>query len=363
MIKKMSNIKFKGLSLFSSAGIAEFGFINSPIEVVLANELIQKRMDVHKFWHPKSESICGDITKPEIKEKILMLSKQKKVNFILATPPCQGVSLIGKNKTNDEMLKDPRNFLIFDVFEMIDAINPLAILIENVSRFLKLKFPYNNNFVDIDFLIRQKYSSKYNIDIQVFNSRDYGIPQSRERAIIRLWKKNLSWREPKKEKTITVKEAIGHLPTLESGQKSSIKNHYSREHTPQHIMYMKHTPTGKSAFQNPVYFPKNEITGQKLKGYAATYKRIEWEKPAPTITMRNDCISSQSNVHPGRLQRDGTYSDARVLSIRELFILSSIDPDLDIPDFASDIQIRHMIGEAVPPKLIHKIVSGLKKND
>ena len=89
---------------------------------------------------------------------------------------------------------------------------------------------------------------------------------------------------------------------------------------------------------------------------------MDWDKPAPTITMRNDCISSQSNVHPGRELPDGTYSDARVLTIRELFILSSINPDLDVPPFVSDIQLRHMIGEAFPPKLIHELVIGLKKN-
>ena len=61
--------------------------------------------------------------------------------------------------------------------------------------------------------------------------------------------------------------------------------------------------------------------GRKIKGYNTTYKRIEWDKPAPTITMCNGGISSQNNVHPGRLQKDGTYSDARVLTLRELFIL------------------------------------------
>ena len=109
-----------------------------------------------------------------------------------------------------------------------------------------------------------------------------------------------------------------------------------------------------------IYFPKNS-NGERLKGYSATYKRIEWDKPAPTITMRNDAISSQSNVHPGRLLENGLYSDARVLTLRELFILSSINPDIDIPDFTSDIQVRFMIGEAVPPKLMEAICKNIKE--
>jgi DNA (cytosine-5)-methyltransferase 1 len=122
---------------------------------------------------------------------------------------------------------------------------------------------------------------------------------------------------------------------------------------------MTHTPTGKSAFDNKFHFPQNK-QGKRLKGFSATYKRMEWDKPAPTITMRNDAISSQSNVHPGRERRDGTYSDARVLTLRELFILSSINPDIDLPTDVSEIQIRQIIGESVPPLMIKKICEGIK---
>ena len=352
--------KMIGLSLFASAGIAEFGFENTNIDIKLVNELIPVRMNTHKFWHPETKTICGDITDENIKEKIINESKKMGVNFVFATPPCQGVSLIGKNKSNDEMLADKRNFLIFHAFDIINAIDPDAILIENVARFFKIKFVLNNELKGIEEIVREKFGDKYNIDCSVFDAADYGIPQHRERAIIRMWKKGYVWNNPIKQKHITLQEAIGNLPSLESGQSSNLKNHYARVHLPMHIECMKHTPTGHSAFENKFYYPKDKKTGRKLKGYAATYKRMAWDKPAPTVTMRNDAISSQSNVHPGRKLADGTYSDARVLTLRELFIVSSLDPDLDIPDFASDIQIRNMIGEAVPPKLIFNIVKGLK---
>lgn len=351
--------KMRALSLFASAGIAEFGFKETIVEVVLANELIPVRMNVHKFWHPEIKTICGDITDENIKKQIIDKSKKEKIDFVFATPPCQGISLIGKNKTNDQMLADKRNFLIFHAFDIIDELDPKCILIENVARFFKIKFTMGNKLVSIEEIVREKYGDKYNLDFQVFDAQYYGVPQHRERAIIRMWKKGFKWDNPKRQKIITLEEAIGNLPSLESGEKSKIKNHNARLHTERHVECMKHTPTGHSAFENEFYYPKDEKTGRRLKGYAATYKRMSWDKPAPTITMRNDCISSQSNVHPGRLLPDGTYSDARVLTMRELFILSSMDPDLDLPNFASDIQIRHMIGEAVPPKLINEILKGL----
>ena len=79
--------------------------------------------------------------------------------------------------------------------------------------------------------------------------------------------------------------------------------------------------------------------------------------------MRNDCISSQSNVHPGRLLPDGTYSDARVLTLREIFILSSINPDIDIPTNLSESQIRYIVGEGIPPLMLMKIIKGVSYND
>lgn len=304
--------------------------------------------------------ICGNITDEKVKNVILDNAKKIGVDFVLATPPCQGVSLIGKNKTNDDMMKDQRNYLIFHALEIIDELNPKVAIIENVDRFLTMKFPYEDGFYNIEYIIRKKYNDKYSINVNVYNAMYYGVPQSRKRAIIVMTNKDYIFIEPKKQKLITVEDAIGHLPSLEAGQTSNLKNHNARPHIAEHVLYMQHTPTGHSAFENEVYYPKNK-KGERSRGYLATYKRIDWDKPAPTITMRNDAISSQSNVHPGRLLSNGLYSDARVLTLRELFILSSINPDIDVPSFASDIQVRFMIGEAVPPRLIEVICKGIKE--
>ena len=83
---------------------------------------------------------------------------------------------------------------------------------------------------------------------------------------------------------------------------------------------------------------------------------MRWDRPAPTLTMRNEIISSQENVHPGRLLSDGTWSDARVLTLRELLIVSSLPPDLDVPTNLSETAFRQIIGEGVPPKMFAKII-------
>lgn len=348
-----------GLSLFASAGIAEMN-LGKDINIVIANELLPLRGKVHEFWHPKAEMICGDITNKDIKGSIIEKSIDKNVDFVLATPPCQGVSLIGKNKRNAQWIRDDRNFLIFHAFDIIDRINPKVVVIENVDRFAKMLFPYEGEFLNIETILNRKYSDKYSIVASIYNSADYGVPQSRKRLVIVLYNKEFTFTMPSKiANPITVEDAIGSLPSLEAGQTSSLKHHNARLHTDEHILVMQHTPTGKSAFQNVEFYPKKK-DGTRIIGYPYTYKRIDWDRPAPTITMRSDTISSTHTVHPGRLLSNGLYSDARVLTLRELFILSSIDPEIDLPDFASDSQIRYMVGEAVPPLLMEVICKNIK---
>lgn len=355
----------KALSLFSSAGIGEMYLKDIGIDVVIANELIEKRADVYKFFYKDSEMICGDITDNRVKSKIIEKAKQQDVKLLIATPPCQGMSLAGKNKTFSDMKKDARNFLIFDVMEIIDQLDLDYVLIENVSRFLNLYYPYEDKIVDIKTLLEIKYGEKYIIKTGIYNSADFNIAQTRMRAIIRMYKHGYSWSDPElNKKHKTIRQEIGDLPSLEAGEKSSIKNHWAREHSKQHIIWMKHTPEGQTAFDNKVYYPVKE-NGERIKGYKTCYKRMRWDEPALTITMRNEIISSQNNVHPGRLKEDGTWSDARVLTMRELLILSSLPPDLDIPQFISDTTFRHLVGEGVPPKMmkgILKEIGGLKKN-
>lgn len=348
-----------GLSLFASAGIAEMN-LGKYANIILANELLPIRSKVHEFWHPAAEMICGDITSDAIKDSITEKAIAKHVNFVLVTPPCQGVSLIGKNKRNAQWLKDSRNYLIFHALDVIDRINPDVVVIENVDRFAKVLFPLGDDMLDIHTILTRKYGHEYSIISSIYNSADYGVPQARKRLIIVLVKSSYRFSAPRvSERQITVEEAIGDLPTLESGEDSGIKHHVARIHTREHIALMRHTPTGKSAFQNDEYFPKKQ-DGTRIIGYPYTYKRIDWNKPAPTITMRSDTISATHTVHPGRDLGNGLYSDARVLTLRELFILSSIDPDIDLPPFASDSQIRHMVGEAVPPLLMEAIIKNIK---
>lgn len=354
----MMEKRLTGLSLFASAGIGETYFKDVGIDIKVANELLEKRADLYRAINPETTVVCGDITKDEVFSKILA-SCPKKVDFILASPPCQGMSVAGKNRCQKTMEADERNYLITYVVKAIKATNPDYILVENVPALLKLELQYAGKYRTVLDILQYEFGDQYEIDSMVVDSADYGVPQTRLRAIIKMNRKGKRWSWPLKKDKITVRDAIGHLPSLEAGEHSEIKWHFARKHSKDNILWMKHTPTGKSAFSNPVYYPQKK-DGTRVKGYESSYRRIRWDAPAPTITIRNDCIASQRNVHPGRLLPDGTYSDARVLTPLELMLLNSLPADWNIPDDTPELLIRQCIGESIPPLMLKEIVRGIE---
>lgn len=344
----------KSMSLFSSAGIGELNLHKDHLDFVAANELIQKRAETYSYFYPKTKMFQGDITNEALKHDMINFANENEVKFLLATPPCQGLSSIGKNKKQVQFVDDRRNFLVLEVFDFIDQLDLDYVLIENVPRFLKMFFPYDDDFYTLEDILKKRYSEKYNIDIRILNAKDFGVPQSRPRAIIKLYKKNLKWPWPTEQPEISLQEAIGDLPSLEPGEISDIRWHYANKARPEIIEAMRHTQPGQSAIKNPVYYPK-KANGERIKGFHNTYKRMIWNKPAPARTTYSGSISSHNNVHPGRIQKDGTYSDPRVLSLLETFIVSSIDSDINFPKDTSETYIRTIIGEAIPPRLLEQI--------
>lgn len=337
------------LSLFSNVGIGETYLKEIGINVVVSNELLPERSKFYSHNHPDGQMINGDITNPEIFEKIMAAAQSKNIELLIATPPCQGMSIAGKMKEDD-----PRNSLIIKAMEAFNRIKPKYMLIENVVQMLKTSIIHNGKSIKIVDFIKEQIGKDYEVKFSIFDAADYGTPQYRKRAIVRIYNKTKDWPEPIKEKQVTVRDVIGNLPSLEAGQSSNIKYHVAKNHNANHILWMKHTPTGKTAFENPVHYPKKD--GRKIKGFSTTYKRISWDKPAPTITMANGSVSSQNNVHPGRLLPDGTYSDARVLTWLELFKLTALPDTWSPPDWASDHLVREVIGEALMPMLLKNIL-------
>lgn len=366
----MSNNKLIGLSLFACGGISEYYLDETNVDIKVANELVQKRADFYQEMYPDSKMICGDITDKDVYKKVLKEAKRVKVDFIMSTSPCQGLSRCGQMKFDD-----PRNALFLSTIKFIKILKPKYVLIENVPEFLKGKYINENNEEEkIVNRIDRELKNLYNICGKVLNAKDYGVPQSRNRAIMLLSRKDLKkWEHPDGLNTeITVRETIGDLPSLKSEQKldptkydltkkvnrNLVDWHFAKKHNENHILWMSNTPTGKSAFDNEVNYPQKD--GRRIRGFKTTYKRVEWDKPCPTITMSNGSISSQNNVHPGRYnKKTKLWSDARAMSVYELLLLTSLPKDIVLPKDATEKLMRDLIGECVPSKFMLNLIKSL----
>lgn len=380
--KIQSNMKV--LSLFANIGVAEAYLEEIGFNVVLANELIERRANLYSEIYPNTKMICGDITDNSVYEKIVASAKSANIDIIMATPPCQGMSTAGQ-----QVADDLRNTLICPVIKMVKEITPRYVFLENVPMFLSTTIIANGQKIVIPDLLEQELSENYDIRKYVINTKNYSVPQMRERAIILMTRKGeKDWVLPNEDKsTVTMEDAIGHLPPLdplvsdisEEELLTMFPDFYKRKaeaekiskwHTPpkhikRQVVAMQHTATGCTAFDNPRFFPVKE-DGTPVKGYHNTYKRQNWNTAAYTVTMDNRKISSQNNVHPGRYigidsQGESIYSDARCLTLYEIMIIMSLPEDWATKTRASEAFLRRIIGEGIPPLFVKKTFLALKE--
>lgn len=372
--------EIRGLSLFANVGIAEAMFKDIGVNIVLANEIEEKRAKFYQEVYPKSEMICGDITDEIVRDSIVKRAKELKVNFVLATPPCQGMSVAGNRDP-----EDPRNQLIYYAVDVIHRLNPAFIMLENVPRQLKTNIRVDGQLIKIPDYIKIEFSDKYIFNNETLaKTKDFGIPQLRERNIYLLVRKDFGfmWTFPAKQKEVNLETAIGGLPSLDPMLQEGMdltlekfpefekkkmagmlvsKWHHPPVHPWRQVEWMMHTPTGTSAIFNEVYYPKKK-DGTAIHAHHNHYRRMSWDKPARTVTMFNGYMSTLATVHPGRPYKVGDktlYSDPRVLSIYELFIVMSIPLDWPVPSWVDDSFLRSVIGEGIPSKMARDILQNL----
>lgn len=372
--------KLRGLSLFANVGIAEAYLKQIGVDMLIANELIPERARFYQDVYPETRMVTGDITDDALRTSIINEAKKKKVNFVMATPPCQGMSRVGKMEKNDV-----RNQLIYYAVDVIQRVNPEFVLIENVTTILTTKIVVDGKEMLIPEYLKGTLGKDY-----VFNEQskvramDYSIPQMRLRNIYLLVRKDkrITWEFPAKTPVVTLEDAIGNLPDvdplLRDGYDVTLKHfpdfekkkaaagaiskwHRPPVHSWRLVEWMMHTPTNDSAIHNAVHYPR-KADGTRVSAHYNQYRRLAWNTPCRALTQNNGVISSLACVHPGRpyTQNGETlYTNPRVLTIYEVLIVSSLPLDWPIPDWADENLIRKVIGEGIPSRLIKVIVEEL----
>ena len=297
----------------------------------------------------------------------------------MATPPCQGMSLVGRVSEDD-----PRNFLIYYAIKIVKSILPRFVLLENVPRQLTTRIQVKGTKILIPDYILQQLSRYYYFNSEnLIKAMDYGIPQMRPRNIMLLTRKDEKkiWHfPPKKNHIVTLKKAIGHFPSLDPQLREGMQEtltmfpnfkrkaakgrkfsswHIPPIHPKKDVIAMQKTPTGQTAFDNEIFFPIRH-DGKPMSGHSNHFRRMRWDKPSRTLTQNNGVMSSLACVHPGKTLRAGDeskrlYSDARSFSIKELFTIFSINFENKVDPNTSQVFLRRIVGEGIPPLLVKEL--------
>lgn len=167
----------KVLSLFSGIGAFEKALdrLNINYELVGYCEIDKYASKSYSAIHNVPESMnLGDIT------KIDAAALPKDIDLITYGFPCQDISNAGKMKGlfNEDGTKT-RSGLFFEALRIIEETKPRVAIAENVKNLVSKKFSEQFKIV-LDSLEAAGYNNYW----QILNSKDFGIPQNRERVFI-----------------------------------------------------------------------------------------------------------------------------------------------------------------------------------
>ena len=351
--------EFKVLDLFCGAGGLSWGLHkNHSFKTMVALDFDENAANTFKKNMPETEVVVGDITDIAIKEKVIALSKEKGVNMIVGGPPCQGYSMKGKKLG----LADPRNFLFREYLNIVKELQPEIFVIENVKGIL-----IASNGWFRDEIIQSIERLGYHVEYGILNAADFGVPQSRERAIFICSKGKVIPLPPATNmKRTTVREAIDDLAYLNSGEGEFVQeyqgnaksdyqrlmregskklyNHKASNHKDVAIEKLKLIPPE----QGKECLPNEMIGKQKFK---TTWGRLKWDDVSPTIDTRFDASSNGTNNHPFLHRAITPREAARIQSFDDNFIF-----------YGSKVHVRKQVGNAVPPLLAEAIANQIEEN-
>jgi DNA (cytosine-5)-methyltransferase 1 len=175
--------KYKAIDLFAGIGGIRKGFEDAGFEVVYANEY-------DKYCCQTYRANFG-----EIDERDIASVKSKEIpdfDVLLAGFPCQPFSMAGERKG----FEDPRGNLFFEIARILRDKKPKALFLENVKHLLTHNKGKTFEVIKNILVTELGYRIKY----RIYNSKDFGLPQNRERIYIVGFKEDAEFEFPEPPK-------------------------------------------------------------------------------------------------------------------------------------------------------------------
>ncbi|MFN2744966.1 MULTISPECIES: DNA cytosine methyltransferase [unclassified Bacillus (in: firmicutes)] len=395
-------MRYKALDLFSGCGGLSEGFLQAGYDVAVSIEIDEKACETQRKNHPETIIIQGDLTelRPQQLEQETQISNY---DLIIGGPPCQGFSTIGTRLgTSDfgEFGEDPRNSLYKEFVKYVRYYQPKMFLMENVPGLYTMQDGAIRENIENDFSHDDpegRYVG-YRVTSTILRAVEFGVPQKRERVFfvgVRNDFEGIDFQFPEPflndDDFYTVRDAIGDLPALgvRDGENKTIHqiepnsfltmlnenafnlrrdNNYEEGYIYNHLSRYNN-PRDREIFRRLAPFQKlrelnldeiaeylrangfQELPVRLRNGFDDFYRKLDWERPSPTIIahLHKDGLAF---IHP-----DG--GQARSLSIREAARLQSF-PDNFIFQ-GSQSHMFKQIGNAVPPMLAYHLANALRE--
>ena len=167
---------YKSIDLFAGVGGIRLGFeraFKDEIETVFVSEWDKPAQETYKANFGDKVTISGDITK--IDENYVPT-----FDICLAGFPCQAFSMAGQKKGfHDDFKGSCRGTLFFDVARICDNQKPKVIFCENVKG-----LTIHDKGRTFQIILDTLKNMGYTVHHKVLNSKDFGVPQNRERVMI-----------------------------------------------------------------------------------------------------------------------------------------------------------------------------------
>ncbi len=359
-------------SLFACFGTCEYFLEQHGFVCKVASELKPDVADYYVAMHKKRSKHPVQMVQGDFKKnfkKVVKAFKDNQCEMVVAGIPCVTfTSLKNKNWMDQEELT-----LVFWFVQFVKATRPKYIVTENAKQFFGFSFPKNmkltghplaqmmqaklNGRTIGQYLKDELEAEGYTLNFAIEDGCFYGSGQSRVRSIM-LGTKEGIWKWPCAEKFAKpLWEVIGHLPSSDEGD-SGIKYH---EFEPLHTdadtadqikEALEHTPTGCRSKDNA---PKYQLSG--FGCYDGNGSRKFWDRPSNTIDSSNGSVNGLRTIHPGRIREDGTYSDARPLTLLEVILVNGLPQNYEIPAEFEDKRafVRRGMGQVFLPRLLERI--------
>lgn len=339
------------LDLFCGIGGLSLGLAAAGIRPVGGLDHWEEAKATYDRNHSPLRCMLADLTRITVGEieRFFGLDSTT-IDVVAGGPPCQGFSTVGKR---DET--DPRNNLWRHYRELVSAIRPAYVIIENVEGMLVGHGGKQAEAVIVGFA-----EIGYRMKCKLLKAADYGVPQLRKRTIFLGWLDGLAEPDfPKRtaREAITVADAIFDLPPLTSRERKTtydsrpttayqrerrkqcveLHNHEAANHPPKLIEILAHIPDGGNRKSIPGHL-------QPKSGFHNSYARLASFKPAIAVTSNMRKPSSARATHPNQ---------PRGLTVREGLRLQSFDDDFIVLGSRTSQYLQ--VGNAVPPLLAHAI--------